>query len=302
MKNIINVLIITPFLLICISFLAGCGKDSSKKEDKHLYIYVPGAEFHPALGWAPGTCNNQDYPYTCSTADVCCGYQYYCASDNLCHSSNGVYCESGFETCTTHNISITNVTQPQTSITTGTTVTYTIYFSIEVTWTITTIIWFSEEIEGYYEIPVSPTDSANGYKEITMGVLEEQPDPSICSASLAGCSSYQLGGCWCAQEVPSTMSNANIEITLLDNEHFASPSYSFDVGIGDGGGDDGGGSDCDLGQWLAPCPEGPSRCCSENMECCYDSMNGGAIGCQFSGFCEKDYSEMNDRKNDNRGQ
>ncbi len=43
---------------------------------------------------------------------------------------------------------------------------------------------------------------------------------------------------------------------------------------------------CSAGQLLFGCPDGTTRCCSENMVCCRDSMNGGAVGCEFSGFCE----------------
>jgi hypothetical protein len=37
---------------------------------------------------------------------------------------------------------------------------------------------------------------------------------------------------------------------------------------------------------MSPCPSGPPMCCSVNQVCCNDSTNGGAIGCQFQGFCE----------------
>lgn len=43
---------------------------------------------------------------------------------------------------------------------------------------------------------------------------------------------------------------------------------------------------CGLGELLFGCPDGTTRCCSENMVCCHDSMNGGAVGCEFVGFCE----------------
>lgn len=42
----------------------------------------------------------------------------------------------------------------------------------------------------------------------------------------------------------------------------------------------------DSQHYAATCPNGTTRCCSVNMVCCRDSMNGGAIGCEFTGFCE----------------
>lgn len=44
---------------------------------------------------------------------------------------------------------------------------------------------------------------------------------------------------------------------------------------------------CNDGQHaLKNCPDGSQRCCSIHMECCHDSANGGAIGCEFAGFCQ----------------
>jgi hypothetical protein len=58
-------------------------------------------------------------------------------------------------------------------------------------------------------------------------------------------------------------------------------------GSGGGGGGSGGGSSCgDSQHAMMSCPDGSSRCCSVNMVCCYDSANNGAIGCEFSGFCQ----------------
>ena len=56
-------------------------------------------------------------------------------------------------------------------------------------------------------------------------------------------------------------------------------------GLGGSGGADGGA--CDDGQHATlSCPDGASKCCSVNMVCCKDSASGGAIGCQFKGFCQ----------------
>ncbi|MGZ6143554.1 MAG: hypothetical protein ACXWLM_09450 [Myxococcales bacterium] len=43
---------------------------------------------------------------------------------------------------------------------------------------------------------------------------------------------------------------------------------------------------CSGNQQAAPCPDGTRKCCSVNQVCCHDSANGGAIGCEFSGFCQ----------------
>jgi hypothetical protein len=45
---------------------------------------------------------------------------------------------------------------------------------------------------------------------------------------------------------------------------------------------------CDTGggNYLASCPDGTQKCCSIHMVCCHDSANGGAIGCEFTGFCQ----------------
>lgn len=43
---------------------------------------------------------------------------------------------------------------------------------------------------------------------------------------------------------------------------------------------------CGGDDYAAPCPGGGSMCCSQHMVCCHDAANGGAIGCQFKGFCE----------------
>lgn len=47
-----------------------------------------------------------------------------------------------------------------------------------------------------------------------------------------------------------------------------------------------GSGSCDSQHWQAPCPGGGTKCCSKNMVCCHDSANGGAIGCEFTGFCQ----------------
>jgi hypothetical protein len=46
------------------------------------------------------------------------------------------------------------------------------------------------------------------------------------------------------------------------------------------------GGSCSGSQQLASCPDGTQICCSTNQVCCHDSANGGAIGCEFSGFCQ----------------
>ena len=43
---------------------------------------------------------------------------------------------------------------------------------------------------------------------------------------------------------------------------------------------------CSGSQQVAHCPDGSQRCCSTNQVCCHDSANGGAIGCEFAGFCQ----------------
>jgi len=43
---------------------------------------------------------------------------------------------------------------------------------------------------------------------------------------------------------------------------------------------------CSGNDRVAACPDGSSRCCSVNQVCCHDSANGGAIGCEFAGFCQ----------------
>ena len=43
---------------------------------------------------------------------------------------------------------------------------------------------------------------------------------------------------------------------------------------------------CSGSEQLAPCPDGTKKCCSVNQVCCHDSANGGAIGCEFQGFCQ----------------
>ncbi len=43
---------------------------------------------------------------------------------------------------------------------------------------------------------------------------------------------------------------------------------------------------CSAGEISADCPDGTPRCCSPEMICCRDSANNGAIGCEFTGFCE----------------
>ena len=45
-------------------------------------------------------------------------------------------------------------------------------------------------------------------------------------------------------------------------------------------------STCNASQYSAACPDGTHRCCSVNMVCCHDTANGGAIGCEFTGFCQ----------------
>lgn len=47
-----------------------------------------------------------------------------------------------------------------------------------------------------------------------------------------------------------------------------------------------GGGSCNADQHLASCPDGTQKCCSIHMLCCHDSANGGAVGCQFQGFCQ----------------
>ena len=43
---------------------------------------------------------------------------------------------------------------------------------------------------------------------------------------------------------------------------------------------------CNSDQQSTLCPDGNTQCCSVNQVCCRDAANGGAIGCQFAGFCE----------------
>ena len=43
---------------------------------------------------------------------------------------------------------------------------------------------------------------------------------------------------------------------------------------------------CSGNTQLANCPDGSQLCCSVNQVCCHDSANGGAIGCEFKGFCQ----------------
>jgi hypothetical protein len=62
-----------------------------------------------------------------------------------------------------------------------------------------------------------------------------------------------------------------------------SGSGSGSSGSGTGGG---GGGSCTADHYAAACPDGTTQCCSVNMVCCHDSANGGAIGCEFQGFCE----------------
>jgi hypothetical protein len=63
------------------------------------------------------------------------------------------------------------------------------------------------------------------------------------------------------------------------------PPSSGGSGSGSGGSSSGAGS-CNPQQSMAACPDGTQRCCSTNMVCCHDSANGGAIGCEFVGFCQ----------------
>ena len=44
--------------------------------------------------------------------------------------------------------------------------------------------------------------------------------------------------------------------------------------------------ECSGNTVAAGCPDGSEKCCSPNMVCCHDSANGGAIGCEFAGFCQ----------------
>lgn len=57
-------------------------------------------------------------------------------------------------------------------------------------------------------------------------------------------------------------------------------------GSGSGSGSGSGGGSCTSQQALMSCPDGSMRCCSTNQVCCNDSANNGAIGCEFSGFCQ----------------
>lgn len=67
----------------------------------------------------------------------------------------------------------------------------------------------------------------------------------------------------------------------------ASGSDLNPAGCGDVSGGGGGGGSCSDSQHrLASCPDGSKKCCSVNQVCCRDSSSGGAIGCQFSGFCQ----------------
>jgi hypothetical protein len=57
------------------------------------------------------------------------------------------------------------------------------------------------------------------------------------------------------------------------------------TGSGSGGSTSGAGQ-CSSQQAMAACPDGTQRCCSVHMVCCHDTANGGAIGCEFNGFCQ----------------
>jgi hypothetical protein len=69
----------------------------------------------------------------------------------------------------------------------------------------------------------------------------------------------------------------------------AEPTVPVGSGGGTGsssGGSTSGGGPCNSQQAMAACPDGTQRCCSVHMMCCRDTANGGAIGCEFAGFCQ----------------
>jgi len=247
---------------------------SEEKKAKGPYIYIPHATFHQGTPPASSVPCDWDHPLYCSVSKKCCpaGFPYHCESTHTCHA--GPAC-SGYDTCSTPAPIIQSVTSSKSTIATGGTVTFTITFTVVVGVIITETIIYIEELGGYFEDPVSSTDSQNGVTEIGLGITDTTPPSTSCIEIEKTCYA----------QAQDPISSVNPDISLRDNAGNVSGGSPQNIPIEGAGGGGGGGGSCQSPYHPETCPNGTQRCCEPGHVCCR-GIADGSIGCLVPGLCE----------------